>query len=158
VQPSIVEQIAVDEEENNAEVPDTLGGDTINPNEVKPSYYLLAVRENGTFCIYNLVNLQMVFRVKKLHDLPEQLVHTPLTAADLEDTLNESNQNPDFAFKHGNIPIKPEDIVMEIKLNGLGMNNARPVLSILVDDIVWFYELFVQDDGIKGKLIYFATE
>lgn len=144
VETTVVETNGKKEEE----IANTLGSDIINPKIVNPSYYLLAVRENGTFCIYNLSDLQMVFRVKKLHDLPEQLVHTPLTAADLEDTLNESAQ--DFAFKHGNIPIKPEDVVMEIKLNGLGMNNARPVLSMLIDDIVWFYELFVQDDGIKG--------
>jgi hypothetical protein len=152
VQTTVVETTVMDTTEKEVEVLETLGNDIIDPKEVSPSYYLLAVRENGTFCIYNLANLQMVFRVKKLHDLPEQLAHMPLTGADLEETRNESIQNPDFTFNPGNIQIKHEDIVMEIKLCGLGMNNARPVLSILVDDIVWFYELFVQDDGIKGKL------
>lgn len=135
-----------------------LGSDVIGPKDVVPSYYLLTTRENGTFCIYSLdVDLQMVFRVKRLHDLPEQLKHTPITTADLEDAANEVNQPQDLLFaRQSNIPTKLEDIVMEIRLNGLGLNSARPVLSIMVDDIVWFYELFRQDDGVKGIFIQLA--
>lgn len=98
--------------------------------------------------------MQLVYRVKKLTDLPELIVNTPITAADFDETTNENVlQQSDFFTKQSNIGIKAEDIIMEIRLNGLGFNNARPVLSVLLDDVVWFYEMFVCDDGQKGKFI-----
>jgi hypothetical protein len=94
--------------------------------------------------------------VKKLTDLPELLIHTPMTAADYEESTMEINPNPqqDFYTKQGNIGVKAEDIIMEVRLNGLGYNNAKPVLSILVDDIVWFYELYVYNEGHRGIYCY----
>lgn len=39
---------------------------------------------------------------------------------------------------------------MELLVAGLGINQARPVLSALVDDTVVFYEMFAFDNGIGG--------
>jgi hypothetical protein len=34
----------------------------------------------------------------------------------------------------------------------MGQNRARPILSILVDDTVLFYEMFAHDNGIDGHI------
>lgn len=41
---------------------------------------------------------------------------------------------------------------MELQLYGMGMNQARPILSALVDDTVVFYEMFFFDEGIDGMI------
>lgn len=41
-------------------------------------------------------------------------------------------------------------VVMEMQMIGMGFNKARPVLTLLVDDVVSFYEMFSYDSGING--------
>lgn len=132
---------------------DVLGCDVANPKEVEPSYLMLLARENGNFYIYSIPDLQLVYRVKKLHDLPELLINTPMTDADYEEQESTTTQQHDFFSKLMNFGTKAEDIIMEIRLHGLGFNNSRPVLSILVDDIVWFYEMYTSEEAKKGSLM-----
>lgn len=47
---------------------------------------------------------------------------------------------------------KPEEIVVELKMAGMGMNKGRPILSALIDDMVVFYELFTFNNKIPGHL------
>lgn len=136
-------------------VVDSIGCDVKNPKEIAPTYFLLIARENGNFYIHSLPDLELVYRVKKLTDLPEILINTPITSNELEESLADinSSQHQDFFAKQSNVGVKPEDTIMEIQLNGLGYNNTRPVLSIFVDDVVWFYEMFICNDGYRGMKV-----
>jgi len=46
--------------------------------------------------------------------------------------------------------ILPLQVVIEMQVTGMGLNKARPVLTLLVDDVVSFYEMFSYDAGING--------
>ncbi|VDK56267.1 unnamed protein product [Gongylonema pulchrum] len=47
---------------------------------------------------------------------------------------------------------KPEEVVMEVLLVGMGVNQARPMLLLLIDDMVSTYEMFAYDNAVQSHL------
>ncbi|VDN50784.1 unnamed protein product [Dracunculus medinensis] len=121
--------------------------DIIDPNTIVPSHWIVLARENGNLYIYSIPELQLVYMVRKMCNL-QDVVSDELSTGD--DNLDNSELNLN-AIGDSFAP-KSEEIIMEVLLFGMGMNQARPMLLLLVDDVVSVYEMFIHDNGIQGHL------
>ncbi|CAD5218762.1 unnamed protein product [Bursaphelenchus okinawaensis] len=124
-----------------------------DPKTIPTTYWITIVHENGHMFIYNLETMEQAYFIKKLNNLPELLSHDQYQNEEEAPLYTDSYfQAQEGQLHTDNVAIKPEEVVMEIQFNGLGYNQGRPVMSLLIDDTVVFYEVFQYDEGIKGRL------
>ncbi|KAM3728993.1 putative cleavage and polyadenylation specificity factor subunit [Dirofilaria immitis] len=122
--------------------------DVIDPNTIVPSHWIAIARENGNMYIYSIPELHLVYMVKKINHLPDVVVDQPYVedesiageGIDISGTMTDT-----FAAK-------PEEVIMELLLVGMGMNQGRPMLFLLIDDTVSVYEMFTYNNGVQGHL------
>lgn len=129
--------------------------DLADPAQVQPSFWLCVVKENGHFYVYDLATLRLAFHCKKLNQLPELAKWEPhglAEGAEPESALHTDSylQAQEGQLQTDNVAVKPEDVIVELQVHGLGPNRSRPVVSLLVDDTVVFYEMFPFDEQTKG--------
>uniref|UniRef100_A0A914IGJ2 Cleavage and polyadenylation specificity factor subunit 1 n=1 Tax=Globodera rostochiensis TaxID=31243 RepID=A0A914IGJ2_GLORO len=140
------------------------------PDRVKPTYWLFFARENGNLYVYSVPELRLCFIVKKLSHAHEVLYgdaqtlleddHRPAQHAFLMNTpvilpqVQSTETARVIAGGAGaeSMMLKPEEVIFELFVHGMGINKGRPVLSVLVDDQMVFYEMFRHDDHIAGQL------
>uniref|UniRef100_A0A9J2PBZ7 Cleavage/polyadenylation specificity factor A subunit C-terminal domain-containing protein n=1 Tax=Ascaris lumbricoides TaxID=6252 RepID=A0A9J2PBZ7_ASCLU len=133
--------------QNPGETPH-LETDVVDPNTIVPSHWIVMARENGNLYIYSIPEMQLVYMVKKLSHLPDVAIDEmnylgdeSVVASDIaSNTLNEA------------LVAKPEEIIVEVLLTGMGMNQGRPMLFVVVDDMVSVYEMFMYDNGVVEHL------
>lgn len=128
--------------------------DTVVESKASSTHWIVLTKENGNLYIFNTWTLDLVYFVKKLNQLP-QIVKSHVYQHELEvpSNLNESVfQTQESQLPLDNVAVKQEEVIQEVQINGLGYNKARPVLSLLVDDTVYFYEIFSHDEGTTGTL------
>ncbi|VDK82154.1 unnamed protein product [Litomosoides sigmodontis] len=123
--------------------------DVIDPNTIVPSHWIVIARENGNIYIYSIPELHLVYMIKKISHLPDVATDQPYVddepvAGEGTDTMS-GNIADTFAAK-------PEEVIMEVLLVGMGMNQGRPMLLLLIDDAVSVYEMFTYNNGIQGHL------
>ncbi|KAI1726321.1 CPSF A subunit region domain-containing protein [Ditylenchus destructor] len=129
-----------------------------DPNTILPTYWLCITRENGHFYMYSIPDARLVYMVKKFNQLNETLFDDPSSVYDEDHTqlhLGSYTAQTIEATKpnaEASVIVKPEEIVIELQLYGMGMNQGRPILAALVDDVLVFYEMFFCDDGVEGHL------
>uniref|UniRef100_A0A0N5A911 CPSF_A domain-containing protein n=1 Tax=Syphacia muris TaxID=451379 RepID=A0A0N5A911_9BILA len=121
--------------------------DVIDPNTIVPSHWLILVRENGNLYMYSLPELHLVYMIKKLSHLPELATdYTGEESCAMDTPDLGSDMNTDA------LAVKPEEIIMEVLIIGMGINQSRPVLFVLIDDVVSIYEMFEFDNGVLEHL------
>uniref|UniRef100_A0A158Q7F8 CPSF_A domain-containing protein n=1 Tax=Elaeophora elaphi TaxID=1147741 RepID=A0A158Q7F8_9BILA len=123
--------------------------DVIDPNTIVPSHWIAIARENGNMYIYSIPELHLIYMVKKISHLPDIATDQPYiddepAAGEGSDALA-GTMTDTFAAK-------PEEVIMEVLLVGMGMNQGRPMLFLLIDDTVSVYEMFTYNNGIQGHL------
>ncbi|KAI6233639.1 hypothetical protein M3Y99_00877900 [Aphelenchoides fujianensis] len=119
---------------------------------VSPTHWIVIARESGHMYIYS-EDLELVYCVKKGNNLAEVLAHTPLETINIEDAFGEQGDEPaDVGAKPDTTTIREDEVIVDLRLTGLGMNQGRPVLSVMLDDTITFYEVFAYDDGFSGSL------
>ncbi|VDO44335.1 unnamed protein product [Onchocerca flexuosa] len=122
--------------------------DVIDPNTIVPSHWIAIARENGNMYIYSVPELHLVYMVKKINHLPDVATDQPYVEDEpaVGEGIDASGTMTDtFAAK-------PEEVIMELLLVGMGINQGRPVLFLLIDDTVSMYEMFPYNNGIQGHL------
>ncbi|KAI6235977.1 hypothetical protein M3Y95_00108700 [Aphelenchoides besseyi] len=148
-QPTIVEDVSPLQEIENPKDSDV---GVSNPDLILPTNWILVTRESGHLYIYNEA-LEIVYCVKKFNNLPEILKHNPIETLNADDTFaDQTIDQLENSSKPETVTVKDEEIVTELRLTGLGLNQGRPVLSVLIDDTVVFYELFSFDEGFPKTL------
>ncbi|KHN80691.1 putative cleavage and polyadenylation specificity factor subunit 1 [Toxocara canis] len=121
--------------------------DVIDPNTIVPSHWIVLARENGNLYVYSIPEMQLVYMVKKFNHLPDVAVDEmhfmedePVIASDTVNAMNEA------------LVAKPEEVIVEVLLTGMGMNQGRPMLFVMIDDMVSVYEMFMYDNGVVEHL------
>ncbi|VDO38477.1 unnamed protein product [Brugia timori] len=123
--------------------------DVIDPNTIVPSHWIAIARENGNMYIYSIPELHLVYMVKKISHLPDIATDQPYV--DDEPVTGEGIDAMSGTMTD-TFAVKPEEVIMELLLVGMGMNQGRPLLFLLVDDTVSAYEMFTYNNGIQGHL------
>ncbi|MFH4978963.1 hypothetical protein AB6A40_005672 [Gnathostoma spinigerum] len=134
---------------SNAGFTPHLDTDLVDPNTIVPSHWLTFVRENGNLYIYSVPEMQMVYIVKKFTLLPDCAVDEPIVP---EEDMSSKPVGGSVADMPDALTAKPEEIVVEILLFGMGMNQSRPLLFVHMDDSVSVYEMFAYDNGVQDHL------
>ncbi|KAL3099044.1 hypothetical protein niasHS_001032 [Heterodera schachtii] len=148
------------------------------PDHVMPTFWLFLARENGNLYIYSVPELHLCYIVKKLCHAHDVLYGDAQTLQE-DDHHHQQHQQSRASAQHpfmmntpmilpqmhgaemgrsnvgagaDSLMLKPEEVIVELFVQGLGINKGRPVLSVLVDDQVIFYEMFRHDDHILNQL------
>ena len=117
----------------------------------QPTFWILIARASGHLFVYNEA-FELVFCVKKFNNLPEVVSHCPSETLNADDPFaDQTLSQSDGATRPETVAVRDEDVIMELTLFGLGYNQRRPVLSMMIDDTIVLYELFAYDDMHKGR-------
>ncbi|CAD5226198.1 unnamed protein product [Bursaphelenchus xylophilus] len=156
---SVVSEVVQDKKRRHSEIEAQPSTKPINfelpdPNSIFPAYWVVLARENGHTSILNAQTLQQVYFIKKLQLLPEVIKYEQYNQTEDEAPIHTDSyfQAQEGQLHTDNVAVKAEEVIMELQFNGLGYNKGRPVLSLLIDDTVVFYEVFSFDEGVKGAL------
>ncbi|TMS37470.1 hypothetical protein L596_004394 [Steinernema carpocapsae] len=125
-----------------------LGAFVRNPDSIEPKHFLFVTTETSSLQIYLLPSLEIVFNSQKLSNQPNVLKHKNSKRDAYEDAVI-GNDYAEMKETQGG---RPEDLVVELVVTGMGYNQGRPVLSLLIDDTVLLYEMFAHDDNVEGSL------
>uniref|UniRef100_A0A1I8AI22 CPSF_A domain-containing protein n=1 Tax=Steinernema glaseri TaxID=37863 RepID=A0A1I8AI22_9BILA len=119
-----------------------------NPDFIEPKYFLFVASETSNVQVYLLPSMQLVFNSQKLCNLPNVLKHKNAGRTTYEDAIIGIDYGENRDAQGG----RPEDAIVELVVLGMGYNQARPILAVLVDDMVVLYEMFSHDDHLEGSL------
>ncbi|KAK0428982.1 hypothetical protein QR680_011121 [Steinernema hermaphroditum] len=119
-----------------------------NPDSVEPKYFLFLASETSNVQVYLLPSMQLVFNSQKLCNLPNVLKHKNSGRNTYEDAVIGN----DYGENRETQGVRPEDTIVELLVLGMGYNQARPILAVLVDDMVVLYEMYSHDDHIEGSI------
>uniref|UniRef100_A0A0M3K416 CPSF_A domain-containing protein n=1 Tax=Anisakis simplex TaxID=6269 RepID=A0A0M3K416_ANISI len=128
--------------------------DVVDPNTVVPSHWIILARENGNLYVYSIPEMQLVYMIKKFNHLPD-IATDEMNYAEEEkqhSTVIAPSVETSHALVNEALVVKPEELIVEVLLTGMGMNQCRPVLFVVVDDVVSVYEMFAFDNGIVEHL------
>uniref|UniRef100_A0A914YBR5 Cleavage/polyadenylation specificity factor A subunit C-terminal domain-containing protein n=1 Tax=Panagrolaimus superbus TaxID=310955 RepID=A0A914YBR5_9BILA len=128
-----------------------------NPNDVYPSFFLIVAKEDGSLYFFSIPSFELVFVAPNAASVWTTLVDDPRYA----------KYNPTFGFQtfdepkiKRSKPMAADGIralqacrICEVSLYGTGPNGSRPILGVLVDDTITFYEAFPFDNFLDNHLM-----
>ncbi|GMR47599.1 hypothetical protein PMAYCL1PPCAC_17794, partial [Pristionchus mayeri] len=124
--------------------------DTIDPNTMVPTHWIVVAKRDGKMAIYELPNMSLVYQVHRFGMMPVVLSDT--TAIDEEKERKEMNAASKTVSEDLDTTVKMEERVVELNLTGMGINQCRPVLFAVLDDTLVAYEVFPADNENEGHL------
>ncbi len=107
-----------------------------DPNDLNPTHWVAIARENGLLEIFQLPDFKLVYMIRKF----------PYSYKTLMDT------DPLHVPSELDRPDEHYPPVREIMIVGMGANNARPHLFVVVGDELVIYEVFPYDEGYQDHL------
>lgn len=101
--------------------------------DVKPTYWLFAYRDNGTLEIYSLPDLRLSYLIKNF-GYGQSVMHDSMESTTVQ------------SYQVNEIP-NPEIQVREILMVALGHQSSRPLLLLRLDGEIQIYEVYRYPKG-----------
>uniref|UniRef100_A0A7E4VIG7 MMS1_N domain-containing protein n=1 Tax=Panagrellus redivivus TaxID=6233 RepID=A0A7E4VIG7_PANRE len=129
-----------------------------NPAGVEPGYFLLLAKEDGGIYFFAIPSFDLVFVAPGANSLWTVLVDDPHFGKYNKSLGFEPPEDNEPQVKRarpmtGGLRSYHTNRICELKLYGTGPNGQRPVLGLLVDDMVTFYEAFPFDNFLDDHLM-----